>query len=297
MNKNRNEFKIIFEGDVEELDTDILIANLFNTTTMLQEVNKELKSQYKLEIKIKPFAIGSFNITYSIIAAGLLDAFVKAISSGASEYLKRLITIVIDQFNLKKFLGGKKPVAYTEKGNITQVENNYGNIINVDKISFNIYKDNLITNDAMIRQCRALKKGGYIDKFSIKDEEGKLLLEIDKKEFDLMCEQNELIEEGERQKIVEDAKLVIFKIVWESGYKWGFIYDGVKISAHITDEDSFNKIKSNGFYEGDYFIARLKIIQRYDERVKTFINIDYEIEEIKEHIKTPKQKPLDFSEK
>ena len=296
MSNNQNEFKVIFDGKLELISIEVLISNLTNTTNILREINREFEGP-KIDISIKPFAPGSFEIIYAIaqaaLASGLLDTLIK----GYDAYLEQLISTLSKIFNLKKFLGGEKPKEALQEGDKVKITRNDNSIIYVDNRTYNFYKCNNFINDSLNKSFRKIDENEEIEAFLIKDKEDKELFEAKREEFKEMYAQNPLIEEGEQYKIVEDARLVIFKIVWEPGYKWGFIYEGTKINAYIKDEESFNKIKADGFYEGDYFIARLKITQRYDEKVKTYINDDYEIEEIKEHIKIPKQKSLGFHEK
>ena len=293
MTKNQNEFKVIFDGKLELISAEVLISNLLNTTNILGEVNKEFKGP-KIDISIKPFAPGSFEIIYAIAQAASVSGLLNTLIKNYDVYLGQLISILSNIFKLKKFLGGEKPKGALLEGDKVKITRNDNAQIYVDNRAYNIYKSNNFINDSLNKSFRMIDKNEKIEAFLIKDKENKELFEAKREEFKEMYAPNSLLEEGEQYKIDEDAKLVIFKIVWEPGYKWGFIYEGVKISAYIKDEDSFNKIKSDGFYEGDYFIARLKITQKYDEKYKVFINSDYEIEEIKKHIKTGEQKELSF---
>lgn len=294
MNKNQNEFKVIFDGEVELVSTDILISNLLSTTHILQELNKELKGP-KIDISIRPFALGSFEIVYAVVHASIVSGLLSVLTKSHLEYLKSLISIALDIFKIKKHLGGEKPAECIQEGNKVRIKNNFGTILIADGRALDYYKNNTSINEFLNRAFRSIEHQENIESMKVTDKENKELFNVERKDFKNMYAPNKLLEEGEKYKIIDDAKLVIFKIVWEPGYKWGFIYEGIRINAYIKDEDSFNKIKTNGFYEGDYFIAKLKITQRYDERVKTFINTDYEIEEIKDHIKAPKQKVLNFS--
>ncbi len=84
--------------------------------------------------------------------------------------------------------------------------------------------------------------------------------------------------------IFKEQPLYIFKFVWDSSNKWGFIWNGVKIQARIKDDSFFKKIDSREqFSEGDTIIADIKAYQIYSDA--NWINDSYEVVSIKHHIK------------
>lgn len=293
MNKNQNEFTVIFDGRVELINAEVLISNLLNTTNILGEINKELKGP-KINISIKPFELGSFDIIYAIAHVATISGLLDSIVKNYDAYLGLLISILSNIFKLKKFLGEENPKEVLQEGSKIKIIRSDNTSITVDARTFNFYKSNIFINDALNKSFRLIDKNEDIEAFLIKDKEKNELFRVSRKDFKRMYLPNPLIEEGIQYKVIEDAKLVIFKIVFGPGYKWAFIYEETKINAYISDKDFFHEMKQHAFQEGDYFIAKMKIKQKYDKRIRTFINEDYEIMEIKEHIKIGEQQAFDF---
>lgn len=295
MNKNQNEFKVVFDGEVELISTEVLVANLLHTTRILEEINKELKGP-KIEITIKPFAPGSFEIIYAVIHVIGVTGLLTALTKGSLEYLKMLIDVVIDIYKLKKHLEGKPPIDCKQEGNKIKVKNNYGNIIIVDGRAYENYKNNVSINDSLNQTFRAIEQNENIQGFKLTDKENKELFLAERKDFEKMFSRNELLMVDVKEKIVKNAKLVLHKVVFKEGYKWAFIYEGNLISAYIKDEDFFKNLYRYKFGKGDCFDADLKIIQKYNEHYKAYINIDYEVIKVNKIKEGEEQKKLKFLE-
>lgn len=67
-----NDFKIKFEGQYHQVDTNVLISSLIHTTTVVQEVNRYLNSGKKIDIKVKALEKGSFLCHIELIETALI---------------------------------------------------------------------------------------------------------------------------------------------------------------------------------------------------------------------------------
>jgi hypothetical protein len=293
MKNKREEFNVIFKGDIESIDSEILIANLVTTSHIIQEINKEIGGK-EIEISIKAFAPGSFEIAYIIAHVALVSGLFNIITGTNVQTLKMILDMLGDILKLKKFLGGKKPIDSTDKGEKIQLKNSNGNIIIVDKRSYNIYSQSPSVNEEINKGFKNLEKNEEITGYQIIRKDGKDIFLAERAEFKGLYAPNEFIEENKQIKIINNAKLSIFKIVFEKGYKWTFIYEGQKINAHISDEDFYKNMNLYEFKDGDYFDATLKITQVYDSKYRTYINSDYEVTKINQHIKVPRDQRLPF---
>jgi hypothetical protein len=119
---NKKEFVVIFKGDIGYLDSDILISNLLTTTNIIQEINKELGGK-EINISIKPFAPGSFEVLYAIAHVGVVSGLFNAIANTNIDNLNFILKILGDILNIKKILSGKKPTSIVENGNKVTVSN------------------------------------------------------------------------------------------------------------------------------------------------------------------------------
>lgn len=293
MNKDQNEFKVIFDGEVELISTEVLISNLLNTSQILQEVSKELKGP-KIDISIRSFAPGSFEIAYAIAHATIISGILSALTKSNLEYLKTIISIAVDIHKIKKHLGGEKPAECVQEGHMFKIKNNYGDIIIVDGRALNNYKNSTSINESLNKTFRSVDQHENIKGVKLTDKQNNELFKVERKDFKKMHSRNELIMEDVKEKIVKNSKLVLHKVVFERGYKWAFIYEGNLISAYIKDEVFYKNIDNYKFGSGDFFDADLKIIQKYDEHYKAYMNIDYEVIKVNDIKEKEHQKELVF---
>ncbi|MFK7946285.1 MAG: hypothetical protein AB8G11_01755, partial [Saprospiraceae bacterium] len=92
-----------------------------------------------------------------------------------------------------------------------------------------------------------------------------------------------------------NATLNITKLSFDKGLKWSFIYEGIKISANIIDDDFFKNIdEGKQFAKGDSLIVDLKIHQEFDNSVNAYINKKYQIVKVNNHIQRAKQLDIEF---
>jgi len=284
-----NEFKIKFGGQLHQVDANTFISSLINISTIIQELNQELRSDKKIEIKIKATEEGSF-ITTLILEqyAGLAKLF----NSENIHLTADIIGILAGVFAIKSFLDNKKPKSEKEKGDKVVIENEKGKIIIVDNRTYGIYNRNQIVNDAISNNFATLEGDTSIDDFEIISEK-KSLFRAEREEFDRLATKSEVADKQKREKIVS-ANIIIHKLIWEDKYKWEFYFAGNKISANIVDEEFYKRIDSGEpFAKGDSLKVELQINQIFDEGVAIYINHSYQINKVLEHIPRNKQLKMD----
>lgn len=294
--KMQSEFTIKFDGQLNQVDVNILVASLMSTSTVLQEINKELTPENKIDIKIVALSKGSFDIKYWIEGVmPLLPLLGTAISKEHIEYAKLVIEILKELFGLKKIFKESEP----EPENITKLDNgkvqigtNNGNITILQQ-TFNIYSRNQIANDALSKGFEALQNEPAIDELKLLDTKGAVIFDATKDDFPGMASKRTILIGQTKEEIDNDANLNIFKLVFETKYKWEFYYKGNRISAIIKDENFYIKIdKGEQFAKGDILVAKLKINQIFESSVNTFVNESYEVIEVIKHIPRGEQQKL-----
>jgi hypothetical protein len=89
---------------------------------------------------------------------------------------------------------------------------------------------------------------------------------------------NELLETNEEVIIKENVDLSVLKLVFKKNRKWEFIYNGMKISAYIVDDDFWARVdRGESFRKGDIIKADLEISRVFDEEVNTYVNMRYRV--------------------
>ena len=263
-----------------------------HTSNVIQEVNKDLATEKKIEVKIKALEKGSFEIHIELVEKLIQSIF----SNDAIQYASSIVTVVGGLYSFVKFLGGKKPQEIIQKGDKFEITNYSGNVTVVQGDVFNIYNENKTVRDSISKQFSVLEKNDEITGF--KFESSQISTYIEQESFSEISKKIEVLENKAKDPIVEtleDKKILIIRPSFSKDLKWDFIYEGQQISAKMDDEEMI-KIIDNGeqFSKGDYMLVDLEITKFYDSDLDVhLINKDsYKILKYKEHIISPKQSKL-----
>lgn len=294
-NFTSNQFKLKFDGQLNQIDANTLINSLIHMTNVIQEINIELHSGKKIEIKIKALERGSFLVHVELIET-LVDHITNIFTKENIETVSYIVLTLVGLLQLKKHLRGKKEKSIKKDGDFVSIENNEGNIITVKELTYHIYSSNSTVNDAISQNFETINSDPNIAAFEVTDVEEKPLIRIEKDEFESISIKSEIIEDNVRT-IVENASLNIIKLSFEDKYKWEFYYKGNKISAKVNDVE-FNDLidKGKSFAKGDKLEVELQVIQIFESSVNTFINKGYMINKVLKHIPRGEQQMFKFEE-
>ena len=83
-------------------------------------------------------------------------------------------------------------------------------------------------------------------------------------------------------------------ILVRSARKWQFVWNGIKISAAISDESFYESLARHEyeFGKGDIIDETLRIFQRKDDETGVYINTRYEVIKVHRRIPGPRQDSL-----
>ncbi len=290
---NSNNFKIKFDGQTHQVDVQVLISSLIHTTTVIQELNKYLDSNKKIEIKVKALEKGSFLIHLELLETALESlrtVFTKENIIVATSLISGLVGLI----QLKKHLKGKKPKEIKFDNSKTIIINGDNNVLSVDSNIYQIYETNTVVNDALSQNFDTIDQDPAISAFEITDDKEKSYVRVERADFKDLSQKSEIVEDGKKI-IIENTRLNIVRLSFEEGLKWDFYYRGNKISAKIADP-KFQEIIDNGetFAKGDVLEVELQINQIFEKSVNTYINKSYQINRIIEHYKRSEQRKMKF---
>ena len=288
-----NNFKIKFDGQTNQVDAQVLISSLIHTTTIIQELNKYLDSNKKIEIKVKALEKGSFLINLELIETALESLktiFTKENIIVASSLITGLVALI----QLKKHLKGKSPKEIKNENNKTIIINGDNNKLVIDSDIYKIYETNITISDALSQNFDTIDHDPAISAFEITDDNERPYVRVERSDFKDLSQKTEIIDHNQKI-IIENTRLNIVRLSFEEGLKWDFYYRGNKISAKITDPN-FQKIIDNGesFAKGDILEVELQINQIFDDSVNTYINKSYHINRIIQHYNRNEQQKIDF---
>jgi hypothetical protein len=92
--------------------------------------------------------------------------------------------------------------------------------------------------------------------------------------------------EDERERFEETSLVILRAILERSRRRWEFVWNGVRISAPVTDDRFYDKFFNHQITvaPGDMLLVRLRIRQKRKPDLPIFVNDSYEIVEVLEHV-------------
>lgn len=290
-----NNFKLKFDGQLNQIDANVLINSLIHTTAIIQEVNRFLDTGKKIEIKVKALEKGSFLVHIELLESAL-DSLKSLFTKENADLAASIVTILAGLIAVKKFLKGKKPTSIESIGEVTRIINEKGDVLVIENATFNIYENSPIVKDALSLNFDALNNDPSITGFEITDKDEKPIIRVEKEEFSDLSLKSEEISNDERI-IKEAATLNIVRLSFEESLKWEFYFKGNKVSAKIKDPNFYELInQGESFAKGDILEVELQINQKWDESVNTFVNKSYQINKIVRHILRNEQQQFKFED-
>lgn len=290
-----NNFKIKFDGQLHQLDANVLINSLIHTSSIIQEINRFLDTGKKIEIKVKSLEKGSFLIHIELLESAL-DSLKSLFTKDNVEIASAIVTVLGGLFAVKKFLKSRKPKSVEVKGDKTKIINELGNVLIIENITYNIYENSSIVKDAISQNFDTINNDPSITGFEITDKDEKPIIRIEKEDFsDLSLKSEEIL--NDERIIKEAATLNIVRLSFEESLKWEFYYKGNKIAVKIKDPNFYELInKGESFAKGDILEVELQINQKWEESVNTFINKSYQVNRIIRHILRNEQQKFRFED-
>ena len=288
----KNEFEVVFQGKSHEIDAKILAETISNFNIIVNEINKELQPEYPLQLKVKTFDEGSFEILFALFAEPTVRDTVFAILQRDNiELAGTVISVISDLLSIKKFLKGEKPAEIEHTiDNRTIIKNNSGDVKVINSKSGDIIFNNPVVNLTINNTFNSLNGEKDITGLKFVSELNEKQIEIPNNIFREISE-NRLdsneeimqIDDEKRVVIKKNEPLSIFKIVFDEKNKWQFLTKlGHKISAIIKDNHFFDSVKRNDIYFGfgDVMLVDLEITQEFNQIAKAYENKSYIITSI-----------------
>jgi len=211
----------------------------------------------------------------------------------------------VNIIRIRNFLKGKKADKTTTINDQVRLEinvNGDNNVINIDKDSFNIYKNNGSVDTAVQKNFELLENDENISGITIKEKDGKEeeTVYIPRQDFQNLSSDNEYLKSDKKYE-QKPARLYIKKSDYfpkETHVIWNFIYDSLPIKATIHSQEFIKKInEGERFAQGDALDAELIIEMEFDEKLNTNVRTGkYEVTEVHKIIRRDEQKLL-FDEK
>lgn len=282
----KQKMMIRFDGDSHQIDANTLISVLSHYNNIINIANQEYgQGSRDVRLSVEALRKGSFEIIMSL-NEGIKTLF----SKETAEYLAALVTVVGGIFGIYKVFKGRPVKTDEEKNIVKNIVKGDNNIINT---TINVY-NTPITREAVSKSFERANEDANVDGMSVMSDCTEAVT-FPKEDFPSLIYKDFDKENLPMEKsiFIDDALLVVTALNFMSGGNWKFIYNGFPISMMVRDDALMKAIDFGArFGKGDTLRVKLKINQRYDEKLHGFVNISYRIEEFHEHIPAPQQAEL-----
>lgn len=275
--------RVVFENDRNEVSAELLIGSLMHTSSILHAINRELGEEKEIDIKIKAFEQGSFQVVIELVERAVCSLF----SSESVSYAASITTVATGVYGLVKHLRGKRPKSVKSQGDRVTIINHDGDVYNVDQRSYQIFNRNPEVRKQAQKQFEELEQ--YSDVTGFRFEGSGEVIRADRMEFRAMGQSIPTIDDvpEPQVRLIEDARLLILRPSFDPKLPWDFLYDGRKISARVTDESIWRIIDGGeSFSKGSRMLVDLEETRNYDPEFGEFVlgRDSYHVQRFKRHL-------------
>ena len=268
-----------YGSDGDSIDLNTLLLSQIHFGSILNEIKNEVAADADLSIKIKPLEKGSVPFDIILNVSWIQTLF----SPEVVGYASGIVSILVGLIQLKKWTKGDKPTSIEINGD--QVTVTIGdNVILVDRSAYKLYEENAVVNLALKKAFEAVEKDEDVNSIEIIDEKKTSLITVPREYFSGMTEDNKIFESLKKTESTPAVNLIINKVVFEKGYKWGFYMQGRKISATIDDPIFMERVKNGEkFGQGDILEVELEIEKVFDKSLNTYIEKEFKVKRVIQH--------------
>lgn len=278
-----NTLRIVFEKEQSEVSAELLIGSLMHTMEIIHAISREVGPEKKIDIKIKTFEQGSFQVNIELVER----AFGWLFSSEGIAYTSGIVTIASGIYALAKHLKGRRPKSVTAEGSQKKIINHFGDTYYVDNRSYHLFNSSENIRKQVREQFQELEK--YSDITGFRFEGGGETTRADRDEFSAMGRPIPTCDETPEPQIrvLENVSLLILRPSFDPNLPWDFLYDGRKISARVKDEEILKIInRGESFSKGSRMLVDLEETRSYDITLGEYVigRDGYHVLRFKEHL-------------
>ncbi|MCZ4244990.1 hypothetical protein [Pedobacter punctiformis] len=282
-----DDLKLRFGTNSNEIDANTLITSILHFSNVIQEVNKELKTDRKIDVKIKAFEHGSFIVSI-VLESNLLETIGKLFTKDNSDIAANIVSIVGAAYGTYKFLGGSPPTEIKENKEEINLKNINGDNIVISKVVFNVVNNPQVQN-SVSKGLQVLENDSDVQSFEIFDKKNDKVVGLDDTDIHTLANM-EISNRPDTRVISRECILNIISLSFDKSKNWEFYLDGNKITAKIKDTVFHEHIdKGESFAKGDTLYAELEVSQVYNYDYNAYANKSYRVIKIIKHTNRPKQ--------
>lgn len=284
-------FVIHFGSDSPRINAYTLASALVGFADAAKAANASINPGYEIEVVVEALGSGSFKATVRTIYSGAQNLFSK-------ENLKSIVLGVIASFVYQHTLAPDVEITVNVGESEVVIEQGETRIVVPRDVHEAVEQ---VERSPKFRKgvsdaIRAVDSDPEIRSvgFTPSEREPEPPVSVPRNRFAVLTTELEGPQSDERE-LVELTDLQILRAILErSKRRWQFAWNGIRISAPVTDDDFYADFFAHNITiaPGDTLRARLRVRQKRDPDLGVFINTAYEVVEVLEHRSGPRQTEL-----
>lgn len=286
-------FVIHFGGEFERINAYTLASALVGVADAAKAANAVVNPGYEIEVVVEAFGPGSFRAKVKAVYKGAGNLFTR-------DNLKGVVLGVIAAFVYEHTLAPNADVTV----NVTEAEVviEQGNTRIIVPREVHEAKEQ-VQDDPQFRSGvgRAVKAAeddpAIVDIGFGTEDDPEPPIKVPRERFALISEPIPRYQEDEPREVEERTNVRIIRAILErSRRRWEFVWNGVRISAPVTDDGFYDDFFAHRITiaPGDALEVRLKIRQSLNADIGVYINEAYEVVEVVKHIPRAEQDNLEL---
>lgn len=285
-----NSFVIHFGSELPRINAYTLASTIVAIADAAKAANATINPGYEIEVVVEALGDGSFKATVRAIYRSLENLF-------SADPIKSIVLGIIATVIYEHTLAPHPNVIVNVDRDEVVIEEGDTRIV----VPRTVYESIPAAERSpgfrkgIADAVRAVESDSEIRTLSLNTEHGELpSVEIPRDRFALLTQPPD---EGEPhvRDLVEITDLQIVRAILErSQRKWQFVWNGVRISAPVLDTGFYDRFFAHAITiaPGDVLRAKLRVHQRRHPDLGIFVNEEYEVLEVLDHIPRPRQQWL-----
>jgi len=282
-----------FGTDTTRINAYTLASTLAGIADAAKAANATLNPGYDIEVLVEGLGAGSFKARIRTIYHGAANLFSDAT-------LRAIVIGVISNFIYQHTLAPNAEVAVHVNTTEVIIEQGETRII----VPRDVYEASQeVERSPKFRQgitqaIRALEEDGAVRTFGFSGhmEDSVPPVVIPRDRFAALPAFLGNADPATNRELLETTDLEILRAILErSTRRWEFVWNGMRISAPVSDQSFFDDFFAHRIMiaPGDALRVRLRIKQRRAPDIGVYINEEYEVVEVLQHIPKARQAALD----
>lgn len=287
-------FVIHFGGDFERINAYTLASALVGFADAAKAANSIVNPGYEVEVVVEALGDGSFRAKVRALYRGAENLF-------SQENLKAVVPAVIAAFVYEHTLAPDRDVTVNVGDEEVVVEQGETRIIVPRQVhdAKRQVEESPEFRTGVGNAFGAAQSDPTISNIGIcTEDDPEPPVQIPRERFALISEP--IPKDVEETREVEELTTVriIRAILERSRRRWEFVWNGIRISAPVTDDAFYDDFIAHRITiaPGDALEVRLKVRQRRDPDTGIFMNDGYEVLEVLDHIPRAEQDNLELQD-